>query len=204
MAPIPLPGGRDVRGTLDHAAADDETDRSSRPIVVACPPHPQHGGTRRNPLLRAVGDACSARGIDCLRFDYGPWDEGRGERRDAAAAVDWALDRTDRVGLFGYSFGGAIALSVAADRADIAACSAVAPAASLPTGDDSAHALDHIDCPTQVVYGSRDTTVDWQSVVDRAREVGVETVELAADHFFVGHRSRVAAVVADFFERSLR
>ncbi|RDZ92988.1 alpha/beta hydrolase, partial [Haloferax sp. Atlit-6N] len=84
---ILVPGGRDVRATLDRArgdGADDTDDRATRSdaVVVACPPHPQHQGHRGDGRLVAVSDALTARGVDCLRFDYGAWDEGYGERAD--------------------------------------------------------------------------------------------------------------------------
>ncbi|MGQ4557072.1 alpha/beta hydrolase [Halobellus sp. GM3] len=122
-----LPDGRDARGTLDAAAAD------ARRCVVACPPHPQHGGHRGDQRLRAVSEALNARGVDCLRFDYGAWDGGRGERTDALAGVQWARERYDRVGLFGFSFGGAVALSAGARGADVDAVSALAPPARVGT-----------------------------------------------------------------------
>ncbi|MCO8267618.1 alpha/beta hydrolase, partial [Haloferax sp. AB510] len=115
---ILVPGGRDVRATLDRAredgadGTDDAADRVDT-VVVACPPHPQHQGHRGDARLVAVSDALTARGADCLRFDYGPWDEGYGERADTLRAVEWAAERYDRVGLFGFSFGGAMALLAA-------------------------------------------------------------------------------------------
>jgi len=75
-----IPGGRDVRATLDTAASDgggDATGNGSRAdaVVVACPPHPQQRGHRGDERLTAVSNALTDRGIDCLRFDYGDWDE---------------------------------------------------------------------------------------------------------------------------------
>ncbi|MFB6184567.1 MAG: alpha/beta hydrolase [Haloarculaceae archaeon] len=189
-----VPGGRDVTGTLDGGDAAH--------AVVACPPHPQLGGTRSDPRLRAVSDALVERDVACLRFDYGPWDEGRGERRDALNAVAWARDRFDRVGLFGYSFGGSVALVAAAERDAIVAVSALAPAQSLGDADVVA-ALDDVRCPVQVVYGDRDDTVDAVVVAEHARELGHAVECLPADHHFVGQRERVGALVADFLSDTL-
>jgi len=71
-----IPGGRDVRATLDTAASDGSR---ADAVVVACPPHPQQRGHRGDERLAAVSEAPADRGIDCLRFDYGDWDEGYGE-----------------------------------------------------------------------------------------------------------------------------
>ena len=197
-----VPGGRDVRATLD--------DRGGDRIVVACPPHPQYGGNRSDGRLRAVSDALSERGVDCLRFDYGDWDEGRGERTDALNAVRWARRDYDRVGLFGYSFGAAVALAVAGGREDDAegeagvdAVSVLSPPARIAPHLDAVAALSGVGVPTQVVYGARDDTVDWRPVVDRARELGFEVVELSADHFFVGQSKKVGEAAATFLSARL-
>lgn len=187
MDAIAIPGGRHVRAALDGGREGDA-------VVVACPPHPQHGGSRSDQRLRAVSDALSDRDIACLRFDYGPWDGGRGERRDAEHALDWVVDRFDAVGLFGYSFGAGIALQVAADAdPEPDAVCALAPPA------DAADALDDIPYPVQIIYGERDDTVDWETVVRRARDLDVSVASLPADHHFVGQADRVATVVTDFF-----
>ncbi|RLM89836.1 alpha/beta hydrolase [Halobellus sp. Atlit-38R] len=226
---ILLPGGRDARGTLgvaadsDGAAADTGTDDAATAAdacVVACPPHPQHGGHRGDQRLRAVSDELRERGIDCLRFDYGPWDGGRGERTDALNAVAWANERYDRVALFGFSFGASVALSAAAHGADVVAVAALAPDARLgatragpDTPDDGS--IGGIDVVAglpkiperigvQVLYGTRDDVVDVGTVVDAARTRGHSIVEFAADHFFIGQAGKVATAVADFFEPALQ
>lgn len=190
---VVVPGPRDVRASLD--APEETTDHA----VVACPPHPQMGGSRSDSRLQAVGEALVEQGLACLRFDYGPWDEGAGEVADAGRALDWARERYDRVSLFGYSFGGAVAL-LAAARADPAPerVAVLSPAADLGEGPNSAAALDDIDCPVQVVYGERDTTVDWEPVVERAEALGHHTVGVPADHFYVGQVDRVAGLAASF------
>jgi len=191
-----VPGPRDVRATLDRTGGER--------VVVACPPHPQMGGDRSDGRLRAVSDALGDRNTDCLRFDYGPWDAGEGERTDALAALSWAGERYDSIGLFGYSFGGAVALlAAAAATPQPDAVSALAPAAGA-TGDlDPVDAVDSIGCPLQVVYGERDDTAEWGPIVDRVRSAGRTVVPFAADHFFVGQQSRVADVVASFLATEL-
>lgn len=191
MADVVLPGTRDVRGTLDG-----EGER----VVVACPPHPQHRGHRGDPRLTAVSEALSEQGIACLRFDYGDWDEGRGEREDARNALRWATSEFDSVGVFGYSFGGAMAILAAASVDETLLCvSALAPAAGVGEGLDVSGAVSDLGCPLQVLYGTRDTTADWEPVVETAREAGASVEELSADHFFLGKHDRIAGSVADFF-----
>ena len=207
-----IPGGRDVRASLDTAASDAASEGSSGAsrsdaVVVACPPHPQQRGHRGDERLRAASDALTDRGIDCLRFDYGDWDEGYGETSDADEAIGWARERYDRVGLFGFSFGGTVALVAAATRPELAGVCALAPTARLNPDVDAVAALGEVvkrSVSARIVYGSRDGTADWEPVVERAAELGIETVAFESDHFFVGRSGRVADAVAEFLAPPLR
>ena len=197
---LPIPGVRDVRATLD---SPEESDPES--VVVACPPHPQHRGHRGDKRLTAVSEALAEDGIACLRIDYGDWDEGYGEREDARNAVRWARERYDRVGLFGFSFGGAIAtLAAATVEPQPEAVSLLAPASRLAEDLDAAAAREDVEGPVQVVYGTRDDTADWKPLVERARELECEVVEMSADHFFVGQHEKVAEKVSGFLVGSLK
>jgi len=215
-----VPGGRQVRGTVDvvrsGTTGDDSQNTGPRTdtCVVACPPHPQHGGHRGDARLEAVGRALTDRGIDCLRIDYGDWDEGYGEREDACNAVRWATERYDRVGLFGYSFGGAIALLAGARIDDpVTAVATLAPAPRL--GDDEAlsavnaltELLDAGEAAIRIVYGERDSTVDPTPLLDVLEEridpTAPHSIErVPADHFFVGQHERIGERAATFLSNA--
>ncbi|MFP8951904.1 alpha/beta hydrolase [Natrialbaceae archaeon A-arb3/5] len=197
MTDVLIPGGRDVRGTLSEPAGECET------VVVACPPHPQQGGSRSDRRLVAVSEALAAAGIACLRFDYGPWDEGNGEREDVRNAVRWAVDRYDRIGLFGYSFGATLAVLAATDVDGLDAVAVLAPTARLDDELDAVNAIPALSCPLSVLYGERDTTADWEPVVEASRDRGAELRAISADHFFVGQSDRIADEVESFFARTL-
>jgi alpha/beta superfamily hydrolase len=188
-----VPGGRRVEATLD------EPESEATACVVACPPHPQHRGHRGDDRLEAVSEYLVGEGVACLRFDYGDWDEGLGEREDARNALRWASDRYDAVGLFGFSFGGSIAaLAAATTELDLCAVALLAPAAELPAGLNAADALADVTAPLLVAYATRDDTADWGPVIDAARELDCEVTELDADHFFVGKLDTVADAVGPF------
>lgn len=192
---VVIPGARDVRGTLDSPG--------ERSCVVACPPHPDHGGHRGDPRLRAVSSALGDAGIACLRFDYGTWDGGESVVTDADQAVTWANTQYRDVAVFGYSFGGAVALLAASELA-LAGVSVLAPAASLSTDLDAAAAVDDLTMPLQVVVGTRDSTVNWEAVVTSARRQGHTIIEHPADHFFVGQYDRIADEIAPFLATQLQ
>jgi alpha/beta superfamily hydrolase len=185
-----IPGDRPVRAALD--AGDGDT------VVVACPPHPQYGGSRRDSRLRAVAGGLTDRGLDCLRLDYGPWDGGEGEREDVLNALEWGAERYDNVGLFGYSFGAGVALRAAAGWSSLCAVSVLAPPATSVDAGDVVEAVDAVGTPLQVLAGEQDTTVDWERVLDRAAESGAVTETLPADHVFGGQTDRIADLVSEF------
>lgn len=222
---------RDIRGTLDRAAsgeadAEEPTERAgdaiggSRAVVIACPPHPQYGGSRSDPRLRAVSERLRSNGIDCLRFDYGPWAEGIGERDDSLTVIEWAHERYEQVGLFGYSFGGAVGVLAAAGddigdrdsarpaeepdrpRPTVAALCVLAPAAEL-AGVSIPDVIGAVDVPAAIVYGTEDVTVDWASVVAAAHRAGWTVTELPSNHQFTGYRSAAAAAITDHFQGTL-
>jgi len=208
-----VPGGRDVRATLDVASdrvddadgADDaEEADDAGACVVACPPHPQLGGARTDRRLVATSDALVDRGVDCLRYDYGDWDEGYGEREDARNAVRWAADRYDAVGVYGYSFGGAVAVLAAATvDVPVRACAVLAPASRLTDELDAAAAVDDLPCPLWVGHGERDETADAIPVVDAADRCQQRVVAYGSDHHFVGQHDAVGRDAAEFLATHL-
>lgn len=194
-----VPGARDVEATLDSPPG------GASACVVLCPPHPQHRGHRGDDRLTAVAGHLVEQRVAALRFDYGDWNEGIGEREDARNALRWASERYGTVGIFGFSFGGSVAaLAAATTDVDLRAVSLLAPAAELPAGLNAANALATIEAPLQVVYATRDNTADWEPVVERARELDYGVVELDADHFFVGKFDHVAETVGPFLVDACR
>src|SRR4051812_14399628 len=78
-----------------YTPADAGAAGSTRAAVV-CHAHPLHGGTMHFRLIVRIARALGECGMPTLRFNYrgvggseGSFDEGRGERDDVKAAVDW-------------------------------------------------------------------------------------------------------------------
>ena len=115
---------------------DGATKGTPSPGVVVAHPHPQYGGDMDNPVVQALCEAALEAGAAVLRFNFrgvgfseGKYDEGVGEQRDLAAAVDYLRNVPEvdsgRVAVAGYSFGSVVALRLADGREDLAAVVAV-------------------------------------------------------------------------------
>ncbi len=155
-----------------------------------------------------VGDlfrALPAQGLTTLRFNFrgversqGAWDEGRGERDDAVAAVDTlaaAVPATLPLLLVGWSFGADMALSVHDDR--VAGWCAIAPPLHFATGLDVTGADPR---PKHLILGEHDDVVSAERVGEATAGWATTTCETipGATHFFVGRSAEVVAAVLRF------
>lgn len=194
--PVLVPGARDVRASFPAPDASG--------CLVACLPHPLHGGSLTDPRLRAVADALARREIACLRIASGPWDESRGERVDAENAIGWTRGRYDRVGLSGYSLRAAVALVAAGAPPDgngpPCSASVLAPPARVDELDVFT-AVDAIDAPSRCSTASATPpSTGRRSSGQPGRGAAVESVE--RDRPFVGAEDRTAETVAAFLAAS--
>src|SRR5271169_3671120 len=102
------PAGR-LEATL-WTTADSE----GRFAALVCHPHPLFGGTMHNKVVFRVAKALHAREMPVLRFNFrgaglseGVHDDGRGEREDVVAALDYLAGQFPArpILLTGFSFG---------------------------------------------------------------------------------------------------
>ena len=143
----------------------------ARPLVaVVCHPLPTEGGTMHNKVVTMVARALRELGATTVRFNFrgtgasaGEFNDGRGEREDLRAVVDWVQDARpgDRLWLAGFSFGAYVTLAAAADLLPDAVISIAPPAAG--RGWDFA-AIPAPDVPWLVVQGDADEIIDPQAV----------------------------------------
>ena len=178
-------------------------------IVVIAHPLPTHGGTMRNPLVAAIARACAEQGWYALRFNFrgvgasaGEWTGGRHETEDVAAAVSYARAIAPGLplGLVGYSFGAfqVLAYLERGGRADAVALVGVG------TKDVTfaPRPLPRIPDGTFIVAAENDqfgSATELAAAVPHARIATVRGV----DHFFVGKRDEVGALVAGELARVL-
>ncbi|MDD5544551.1 MAG: PhoPQ-activated protein PqaA family protein [Acidobacteriia bacterium] len=105
---IPSPAGR-----LEALLTEPKVFRGEWAFAL-CHPHPQFGGSMRTKAIFRSARALQALGMATLQFNFrgvgessGEYDEGRGEKEDVHAAVDFLQQRFPkcRLGLLGFSFG---------------------------------------------------------------------------------------------------
>jgi alpha/beta superfamily hydrolase len=164
-----------------------------------------------NTVVAAVCRALTDRGMAALRFNFrgvgrssGAYDGGRGEARDAAAAVEFLAERDevegDKVGLAGYSFGAMAALAGADAR--VKALALVSP----PLQGISNDQLTSFQGPLLMVTGDGDHICPASGLRDLAasltRAAEAEVVP-DADHFWMGYERDLDALVGPFFARTL-
>ncbi len=178
-------------------------------IVVIAHALPTHGGTMRTPIMAAIARACAERGWYALRFNFrgvgasaGEWSGGRHETDDLTAAVEYAHTIAPGlpIGLVGYSFGAfqVLAYLECGGRADAVALVGV----GTKDVSFSPRALPTIPEGTFIVAAENDqfgTADELRAAVPHARIATVSGV----DHFFVGKRDEVGALVAEELARVL-
>jgi alpha/beta superfamily hydrolase len=114
--------------TVDGLVLDAVLDAPSAPVgaAVVAHPHPLYGGSKENPVVAAIADGLVDAGLVTVRFDFrgvgrseGEHGGGVDERLDLTAAIDAVAPFAGDGPLVvaGYSFGAAVALSVADPRA---------------------------------------------------------------------------------------
>jgi alpha/beta superfamily hydrolase len=179
-------------------------------VAVICHPHPQHQGTMHNKVVTTLARAFTQLGAAAVRFNYrgvgasaGSYADGVGERDDALAVVDWCRARwSDRpVYVAGFSFGGAIAISIAERVAPRGLVTVAPPVDRLPAN------LSPPACPWLLVHADDDEIVTPGPVLDWSLKLAVPpkiVLVSGAGHFFHGRLSDITRAVADMFGADFR
>ena len=195
-----------VLETIDDVVLDAEVLAPPSPwaAAVVCHPHPLYGGDMRNNVVDAIVHALAANGVAALRFDFrgvgrsgGEHGDGETERLDVVAAIEAVapLAGDGPVLLAGYSFGAAVALSVADPRLE--GWFAVAPPLAMSTGALLA-GPDHRPKCLQAAEHDEFTPPDaMRAAVGAWRNTTVELVR-RADHFFAGATALVGERAVTF------
>jgi alpha/beta superfamily hydrolase len=188
-------------------------DTAAPPAVataVICHPHPLQQGAMTNKVVTTVARAFTRLGADGVRFNFrgvgrsaGVYAGGVGECDDALAVVAWVRERwPDRpLYLGGFSFGAAVAVSVAA-RAKPAGLVTVAPPV-----DRLRESFVAPSCRWLLVHGEADDVVPPGPVVEWARGLASppKVVLLpGVGHFFHGSLAALNDAVSEMFGPELQ
>ena len=186
-------GETTVRSGAETLEARVAVPPGARVGVVISHPHPLYGGDMDNPVVDRIVQACSARGVATLRFNFrgvggssGRHDQGHGEQEDVRASLSHlhsVLGQGARVALAGYSFGAAVVAAVATSIT-VAGLALVAPPMRVadlqrPTG---------VTGPIVVVAGAEDQycpASELEALRAIMPDASVVVIE-GADHFFFG------------------
>jgi alpha/beta superfamily hydrolase len=171
--------------------------------VVACHPHPLHGGSMYANVVEALFTGLPPLGAAVMRFNFrgvsgseGRYDRGRGERLDVLAAVDEMDRRWPEVDLLlaGYSFGAEVAMAV--DHRAVAGWLLVAPPLTILPAEDLVALGDQR--PKTFVVGANDQYCSPDRLAERlAGSPNTRVVEVeGADHFFGAGLDQVLATAA--------
>jgi len=182
------------------------------PGVVVCHPHPLYGGEMDNNVVLPVCQALGQLSIVTLRFNFrgvgrseGKFANGVGERDDVAAAISYLSSletvEKERIGLCGYSFGGAVSLEVAPRDERVKALALISP-------DISTYApMKQYTKPKLVICGGADQFVSIIALQRLAEEMPPPNdfeLVAGADHFWNGFENRASARVATFFANAFK
>jgi alpha/beta superfamily hydrolase len=175
------------------------------PGIVVCHPHPLYGGDMDNNVVLAACDALVTGGFVALRFNFrgtgaseGEHDDGRGERDDLMAALDFLLEQDEvdqqKIGAVGYSFGAMVAADIASEA--LSGLALISPPVAM--GDLRVE----WGCPTILIAGDEDHLAPPERIriVAQHSRAEVRTVE-GAEHSWWGFEREVGDAVSDFFGR---
>jgi alpha/beta superfamily hydrolase len=181
---------------------------SARAAVILAHPLPTAGGTMYTKVVFQAAKALARIGCVVLRFNFrgvglsaGVWDDGRGERDDFRAAVDYMSKTYPDLELWaaGFSFGSYVALTVGDDDARICALIAIAP----PVDRYDFSSVQSSPKPIFILHGEDDELISLKLVRHfyAGLEEPKELIEIdRANHLFDGQASEVGDVLADLLE----
>jgi alpha/beta superfamily hydrolase len=205
---IPVEHGR-LEAILKEPRAEP-----AKGVALVLHPHPLGGGTMHNKVVFRAAAALNDAGLITLRINFrgvgqstGYHDEGRGERDDARAGLDYlAANYPDQeITLCGFSFGSRVGLEVG--MADHRVTRMIAIGAPVDKYDFSF--LEECRKPILFVHGEHDEfgNVDkLREIVSRiARHTPVEFhVITGAGHFFDDQLNELKASITDWALSHLR
>ncbi len=175
-----------------------------RGVVLLLHPHPEHGGTRKNNVVRYGALGALAAGCAALRIDFrgagdsqGEYDNGVGEIDDAASAFAWLRGRFPRLPIivWGFSFGSRVGLEFCSQLISQSSKNAPPAAGYLaiawPSNFYSWPEIEHWPSQMAFIAGDQDDFVDFTKMNPVGEHNASLKIVKGADHFFNGMLSEV-------------
>jgi len=201
------PAGR-IEGIVDGDPRPAQGEpRAPRAAVVFAHPLPTEGGTMHTKAVFQGTKGLVRIGCAVLRFNFrgvgkseGTFDEGRGEREDFKAAVDFMAARYPGVPIWaaGFSFGSNVALEAGAVDDRVSALIGIAPPVTRDNYDFT-HTLVSTK-PKFFVQGSEDELCPLEGMwafYGKLQEPKELVVVDGADHLFTGQAQEVGEALQD-------
>lgn len=181
---------------------------SPKGVALVLHPHPLGGGTMHNKVVFRAAAALNDAGLTTLRINFrgvgqstGEYDEGRGERDDVHAALDYLASHYPgiRITLCGFSFGARVGLEVGISDPRVAFLIGI----GTPLEKYDFSFLSACRKPLLLVHGERDEFGDAAQLRTLASELAKNTnvrlvVVPGAGHFFDEHLDELKRAITDW------
>ena len=176
--------------------------------AVVCHPHPLFSGTMHNKVVYQTAKALHLRGIPVLRFNFrgaglseGVHDEGKGERDDVRAGLDFMAEQypESKLLLAGFSFGSWVGLRVGCEDERVTDLIGL----GIPVDRSNLSYLGKCRKPKLLIQGGNDqfgSQGNLQALYARLPEPKQIAIVEGADHFFTGQLDRVAAAINEWLD----
>ena len=189
---------------LLNVGADDATH-----VALVCHPHPLFGGTMHNKVVYNAMKSLTKFGFHALRFNFrgtgvseGVHDEGRGEREDVRAAVDFLENKFHLPIIFcGFSFGAATGLKATCEDSRVVGQISLGTPVSVDGRAYAYEFLSRCTAPKLCVSGGEDQyspESELRAAFANAAEPKKLVIVPNADHFFVGKLNLMQAAVEEW------
>jgi uncharacterized protein len=177
-----------------------------RGVALVLHPHPLFGGTMHNKVVFRAAAALNDAGLAALRLNFrgvgqstGSHDEGRGERDDARAGLDYLAKNypNQEMTLCGFSFGARVGLEVGIEDERVKQMISI----GTPVDKYDFSFLATSRKPTLFVQGDRDEFGDLDRLHDLLAKikapVGLKIIK-GAGHFFDGQLDELKSAITEW------
>lgn len=171
--------------------------------ALVCHPHPLYGGTMHNKVVYQAAKALHQSGAPVLRFNFrgtgaseGVHDQGRGEREDVRAALDYLAAEFAALPILlaGFSFGSSVGLRVGCGDARVTEVIGL----GLPVDNVDMSFLQSCSKPKLILQGGSDqfgSRAKLEALYATLPEPKKLVIFDGADHFFAGALPKVAEAI---------